>query len=211
MDGTVAFRLAKHASAFQRKLARLSEDTDPARRQGSGPWAALGAIRDSSVRARTQARLFPRLFGPWPALERLDERAPRLALLDRDRLLQQLCLLALAARPGALRCCIAREPRQALRAVLGEAFEQLLKAGQRGRAVPPAAAAWTPAHWACLGYLDWQTLLNPKEDLTLRRLAEASLPPGLLGVPANVSTVPRERTAAQAVAHLDELSLEWSC
>jgi len=209
MDGSVAFRLAQHASAFQLKLARLPQDTDPAR-QGDGALRCLALVTDPKARGRLVARLYPRLFGPWPSLARLDDRATRLALLDRDRLVSHLCRLALAARPGALRCCIARDVRRALQASLGDAFDGLLRGGTGGRAIPETAAGWSPLHWACLGFLDWATLLQP-EDKPLRRLVEASLPPGLLGMPAACSTVPRERSAAKAVEELDRLSLEWSC
>lgn len=205
------FQLAQAAAAFQSKLARLPDDVDPERiAQPGTPWSWLAALRNAAARQRVLARLFPQLVAPWPPLARLTERAGRIALLDRPTLLRHWCLLALAGRPGVLRCCIDRGARTALQAELGAAFEPLLSVSTRGRSVSERASIWTPAHWACVGYLDWAALLTT-EDAALRRMARLSLPPGLLGVHGELRDAAADLTPATALALIDELELEWSC
>lgn len=211
MDPTLALQFAQGAAAFEDKLARLPDDLDPARLTPPGtPWAWVAALRDPLARRRALARLFPHLVAPWPPLARLCERAPRLALLDRATLLRRWTLLAVAARPGVLRCCIDREARGSLQAALGPAFDALASASPLSRAVSSHAAQWTPMHWACIGYLDWTSLLQP-EDAPLRRMARLSLPPGLPGATQAPREAPAEGPAARALALIDSLGLEWTC
>lgn len=211
MTDTDPFKLAQAAAAFQSKLGRLPDDVDPERiAQPGAPWSWLASLRDTSARRRVIARLFPQLVAPWPALERLAQRPGRIVLLDRASMIRHWCLLALAGRPGVLRCCIERDARAALQAALGHAFEPLLSVSSRGRSVPERASAWTPAHWACVGYLDWTALLTT-EDAALRRMARLSLPPGLLGVHGELREAAADLAPATALALIDELQLEWSC
>jgi hypothetical protein len=211
MSDTLAFQWAQAASAFEAKLGRLPEDVAPERlRQPATPWAWLARLDNAQARRRAVLRLYPRFVAPWPTLQRLAGRHARLALLDRSRLLRQWCQLALAGRPGVLRCCVAREARRALRETLDGAFEPLMSVSGRGRAVPDPCNTWSPLHWACAGYLDWCALLAP-EDAPLRELALLSLPPGLLGVEQALPAAPAELPPPNAQRLVDELELEWSC
>jgi hypothetical protein len=211
MDDSLAFRLAQGALAFEHKLAQLPDDVHPARAaQPGAPWQWIAATRDRRVRGRIVARLFPRLVAPWPPLAQLDERASRLALLDGDAVQRQLCLLALAARPGVLRGCIDRVARSALQAALGPAFEALALASRHARISAPAAACWTPQQWACAGYLDWIGMLQP-QDNALRRMARLSLPPDLARVGIDLEQARRDLPAATAMARLDEMGVAWPC
>ena len=211
MNPTDPFSLAQAAAAFQHKLTRLPDDVDPERHaQPGAPWGWLTQLADAAARRQVLARLFPQLVAPWPALARLLERPARLALLDRPTMVRHWCLLALAGRPGVLRCVIEREARRSLQEALGAAFEPLLSVSTRGRTVSEHAAAWTPVHWACVGYNDWTALLQA-EDAALRRMARLSLPPGLLGVHREMRETAADLTPATALALIDELRLEWSC
>jgi len=211
MTAPTAFQLAQAAAAFQAKLSRLPDDVDPERLTQPGtPWGWLASLRDPLARQRAMVRLFPKILGTWPSIDRLLERAGRVALLDRAAMLRQWCLLALAGRPGVLRCCIDRQARDALKAMLGPAFDPMAAVGTRGRAVSERAGVWTPVHWACVGYMDWTALLQT-QDSGLRRIARLSLPPGLLGVHQETREAAADLTPATALALIGELGLEWSC
>jgi hypothetical protein len=211
MNDSLAFRLAQAAAAFDTKLRRLGDDIAPERLQmPASPWAWLDRLADPLARRSAVVRLYRQFIAPWPSLDRLLERHARIALLGRSAQWRTWCMLALAARPGVLRCCVAKEPRRALRETLGSAFEPLMSVSARGRATTGELAAWTPAHWACAGYLDWCTLLAP-DDAALRELAVLSLPPALMGVEAALAAVPADLPPAHAVKLIDELGLEWSC
>jgi len=211
MDPTLALQFAQTAAAFAAKLDRLPDDMDPTRlRQTRAPWSRVAALTSPLARRRALANLFTQHVAPLPPLARMRERAPRLALLDRSTLLRRWCVLAVASRPGVLRCCIDREARGNLQAQLGPAFDALASAGANGRAMSHRASSWTPLHWSCVGHLDWSTLLQP-EDAPLRRMARLSLPPGLLGVAQAMREVPAESSAVQALGLIDALGLEWTC
>ena len=206
-----ADELAQHALALQAKLARLCDDLDPVRAALPGSrWALVAQVHEPLARAHMVARVFADELSPWPELIRLSERAPRVALLDRHAMVRSLALLALAGRPGALRCCIDRVARDGLRELLGHAFEPLSMRLERGRAAPAGVAAWTPLHWASLGYIDWTSLMQPG-DRPLQRLVQLSLPQGLLGMRAKHAAFAAEMPAPRALALIDELGLEWPC
>ena len=201
--------LAHCAHAFEHKLATLDEALDPSH-LGALPreWVLLGQVGNERLRHRIAARLARTVVAPWPRLTDLLQREARLALLDRGAILNQLCLLALAGRPGVVRCCLRREPREALRSALGPAFDALSAAG--GRAVEDEVAQWSPLEWACMGYLDWLELLG-SNDPALGRLVSLSLPAGLLSMPQRRDDAPAERSPREALNLLQELDLEWSC
>ena len=210
MEALQPFDLAQAALALEHKLAALSEHMDPRRLHAGSAWAAIDRLPDAPLRRRLAARVFLQRVGPWPALARLHDRPARLVMLDGPGIVRQLCLLALAGRPGALRGCVDREVRTGLQAALGPAWDTLATVAERGRIVGQAATAWTPLHWACLGYCDWTGLLQ-RGDSALRRLVRLSLPPGLLGVRRRLRALQPDLPPAQALALLDELGLEWPC
>jgi hypothetical protein len=204
-------RLAEHALAFQRKLAAFGDHVDPRRLSAPGDyWTWLGQLPDAGMRQRIAARLFERSVAVLPPLERLADRHARVVLLSREVILRQFCTLALARRPGALRCCIDRDVRAGLREALGPNFEILAMAADRGRPLGEPAVRWTPMHWSCLGYIDWSLLLQ-RDDQALRRIARMSLPRGLLGMNKLYPVARADLKPARAVALMDELGLEWSC
>ncbi len=210
MDANPA-ELAAWARAFEDKLSTLAAHADPERlRHASPPWACVASLPDRNARQRIAARLFVRDVGPLPRLSRLLDRNARLVLLDRESLMRHLCALALARRPGVLRCCVAREVRARLRRALGCAFDALMSASHLGRARPESVTNWTPVHWTCVGYFDWTHLLE-KDDSALRRIVRLSLPSTLLGMQALRRLAPADFTAQRAVELMVEHGVEWSC
>jgi hypothetical protein len=148
-------QLAALAQALGKKLARLSADTDAEQlRQlrATPPWAifascgvsetALGDADNAStaVFRRLQTGLFLKHIGGLPALATLLQPSAQLALLPLERIQSQLCALALACRPGVLRCCIDKTVRQGLQLVLGPAFAPLSMLSRHGRPVAEAQA-----------------------------------------------------------------------
>ncbi|NRF72446.1 hypothetical protein HLB44_36405 [Aquincola sp. S2] len=199
--------LAAWARGLECKLEQLPQHLhDPAR----APWAAwLAQLPTGPARRRVAARLFEQHVAPLPPLDRLSDRDARVALLPRETLLRQLCMLALARRPGVLRCCVDGRTRAGLRSMLGDAFDALVSVGQNGRAPPEHTMRWTPMHWSCQGYYDWAGLLA-QGDQALRRIVRLSLPPDLLDV-RRAQLPPADLRAAPAVGIMNDLSLEWSC
>jgi hypothetical protein len=90
-------------------------------------------------------------------------------------LLCRLCTLALARRPGALRCCIDGPTRNALRQALGESFDRLREQARGGRALPAELARREPVAWACVGYRD-AVRAGMLPWRSLRRMTRLSLP-----------------------------------
>lgn len=172
--GTAA-RLAMLAQAFEQRVDGLVDALDASWFAASRMPALVQALPPGTARRRVLLRLFDRWCGPLPLLPDLDGPAGRLGLLERTPLLARLCALALLMRPGALRCCVERRTRQALEQTLGPAFAALGNAAQGGAAVTSAQAAWTPLHWACMGYTDLSTA-RAWPHRSLRRLVRLALP-----------------------------------
>jgi len=205
-----AASLAAWAQGFEHKLARLAEHMDPSQLNRSTlPWRWIAQLPDTAVSTSVAAKLFAQHVAPLPDLLRLQDRNARVALLDRDTLLRQLCALALARRPAAVRCCIDSRARNDLHEMMGSGFDALLSVSHRGRALPEYAARWTPMHWSCLGFFDWAGLLQAS-DRAIRRMVRLSLPVGLLDVRRR-RPPGADLDATRAVQVLDELGLEWSC
>lgn len=211
MTTDAAVHLADWAQAFDQRLQGLADDLDPSWRAAlSAQWSVLAHLPDDAARRRFTAQMVSAQCGGWPPLQRWLEAPPRLALLHRPELLRQLCTLALARRLGVLRCAVEREVRQGLKEALGPNFEPLSTLAEQGRAVADAAVAWSPLHWACVGYGDWLALLQPEDDV-VRRIVRLSLPRGLLNMPQQRQQARGERSAAQALAALHDLGVDWPC
>lgn len=167
--------LAVLALAFEQRLDRLPDTLDPSWRDSSTLCTLAAALPCGGARRATLLQLFRGWCGPLPALTDLVPAAGQLALLERIPLLGHLCVLAVMARPGALRSCVEKRPRQALQQALGPVFDTLRDDRRPGAALPPHAAAWTPMQWACVGYLDLvRARLWPHRSV--RRLVRLALP-----------------------------------
>ncbi|SEK24887.1 type III secretion protein (HrpB4) [Roseateles sp. YR242] len=212
-SGDTIARLAGWAVAFDAKLCGLAEDLDTSWRQALlGPWSFLDAMPPERA-----AVLWPRLWrdrlaheGHWPALGRFDDPLTRLCLLPRGDLLQRLCTLALARRPGVLRCCIDRSVRAPLQRALGDTFSVLSTFSPQGRPVDAAQAAWSPVQWACVGFADWSAALAGDSRL-ITTLVRWSLPRQALDQVLDAAPVPAERPVAAALAALGQAEVTWPC
>lgn len=201
-------QLAVLAQHLGLKLERLAADTDPEQ------WRRLdfeptGADAAASSRA-AMLRRFVAHIGGLPALASLLQPAARLALLPREDIRSRLCALALAGRPGVLRCCVDKATRQALQQSLGPAWTPLCAISRRGSNAGPAPAPRSPLEWACVGYADWRAALLPGEPV-LHRLVGLSLPASLLEAtlagPAEAAEVAPQR----ALQQLADEGLPWPC
>ena len=205
-------QLAAWAVSFDGKLRGLVDDLDASwQDELLGPWAFLEALPPESA-----AALWPRLWrdrmapgGGLPALGRFADPLPRLGLLPRGELLQRLCTLALARRPGVLRCCIDRTVRAPLQRALGEHFAPLAAMSARGRPVEADQAAWTPVQWACVGFSDWSAALSA-DDGPVRQMVRWSLPRAAVEE-VLASPVAAERNVAASLSALAEADVEWPC
>jgi hypothetical protein len=212
MTMAAAEQLAAWAVSFDGKLRGLVDDLDASwQDELLGPWAFLEALPPESA-----ASLWPRLWrdrmapeGGLPALGRFADPLPRLGLLPRGELLQRLCTLALARRPGVLRCCIDRTVRAPLQRALGEHFAPLAAMSARGRPVEAGQAAWTPVQWACVGFSDWSAALSA-DDGPVRQMVRWSLPRTAVDE-VLASPVAAERNVAASLAALAEADVEWPC
>lgn len=196
--------LARLALVFQRRLDRLPDDIDDG-------WAALNALRpaldqmpDGPSRRRLMLTLYRRWCGPLPDPRLLATPGGRLALHGRLGLLSRLCAVALAGRPGVLRCCVEIRARRALEGALGPAMAALRESARQGAVVPAQVAAWSPIQWACVGYADL-ALAGAWPHRGLRRLVRLALP-ARWPVPDGRHQVPvRHACALEGLARLDAL------
>ena len=204
-------RLAECARAFERKLQGIEHDLDPEWREALRPtWPFLEGLPAGVPRQQLVSRLLVTQMGGLPALERLLDPAARLVLLERPALLSRLCMLALARRPGMLRCCIERPVRQALMGALDEDFDVLMRLTLAGAPFRHEATGWVPMQWACAGYFDWAALLV-SGDGVLRRIARLSLPRRLLRRVQELRPVPAQLSSRRALAALAEAGVAWPC
>jgi len=206
-------QLAAWAVAFDAKVRGLVDDVDASwEDELLAPWSFLDGLSAEHV-----APLWPRLWrdrldghGGWPALGRFADPLPRLGLLPRGELLHRLCALALARRPGVLRCCIDRSVRVPLQRALGETFAPLAAMSLRGRPVEAELAAWTPVQWACVGFADWSAALAA-DDAPVREMVRWSLPRVALDGVIDAAPVPAEREVSAALAALADVEVTWPC
>lgn len=204
-------------------MARLSGDTDAEqlRQLRAKPrWAAIArcgvseaALADetnasTAVFRNLQMSLFLKHIGGLPDLTALLQPWAQLALLPRERILSQLCALALACRPGALRCCIDKTVRQRLQLALGPAFAPLATLSRDGRPVAEELVRRTPAEWACVGFEDWRHSLVPGQPV-LHRLVALSLPAAEFVATAAAVASEAELSAPEALRRLAGQGLAW--
>jgi hypothetical protein len=203
--------LAAACRSLEHKLLTLADHADPSWQEVHPKrWPVLHQVPAGEARSSLLARLLLADASGRLSAQRLQTPEGRLALAGREAVVRNLCALALACRPGAVRCCIDRTAKQALAAVLGELFGVLQASSPHGRAVRHDVAAWSPLHWACLGYLDWLKLVGPEEPL-LRRVVHMSLPRHLLGMATRRRWARRERAPRAALQALHEAGGAWPC
>jgi len=203
--------LAAWLAELQAKLFSLPEHLDEAWHPLIVErWPFLAQVIDGTAQGRLLGVLLLQDSRGAPPAQRLSLPEVRLALQDRAAIQRSLCALALARRPGVLRCCIDREARGSLRDALGELFDPLARLGLRGRPVSAEVAVWSPLHWACMGYMDWLELLVG-DDRLFRRIVRLSLPPQLLAMPKRRRQARAEFAPAQAVQALKDMEVAWPC
>lgn len=210
MNAATVRQLAGWALALTQRLEQLHEDHDAEWRDELHSTCVLaGALAQTRSR-----RLVPRLWGDrlgaLPRLDRLADPLARLCLLPRAEVLNRLCTLAIARRPGVLRCCIDREARARLRTALGDSLEPLTAISRHGKAVDEAVAAWSPLVWACIGWSDWTAVLPPS-DGAVREIVRLSMPRRMIADLAGSMAVPADRPVAQAVEALEDAGVRWPC
>ncbi len=211
--------LARRLKAWAKGVQHLDVQVHPdwIERAGGG-WASLwhpaGAAADPSTglppRAlggsashrlashRLHLRLAAVLCGGEPAAHELLSPLGRWCVLPPAELEQHLMSLALALRPGVLRCCVHRPVRQALWSSLGSVAEALGQLGAHAAAPPRDQLTWMPAQWAGIGYGDLtRARLWPSRGL--RRWVRLRLPCRL----PRVAPMRRRDVVAQAVDQVD--------
>jgi hypothetical protein len=171
-------------------------------------WPFLSFVTEEAPRARLLARALAGAGLPDPLL--LAAPDGQLACMAPGQRMRSLCVLALARRPGVLRCCVEKESRVALKGAVGDAAGPLAALSDGGRAVPHHVTTWTPQHWACTGFLDWCELPAGRDRL-LRRLVGVSLPRGLLDMTRRRRAAPPDCSSAGALAALSEAGGAWPC
>ncbi|UXH78285.1 type III secretion protein HrpB4 [Roseateles amylovorans] len=204
---------ASWALAFGHKLQGLIDDLDAEwREEVMTPWAFVDAMPEADAR-----RLMPRLWsgrlraaGGLPRLRRFADPLTRLCLLPRGDLLHRLCTIALARRPGVLRCCIDRSVRAPLQRALGDSFDALAAMSRSGKPVDAATANWSPVVWACVGFADWSAQLAPEDD-AVRQIVQLSMPRTLLADVLAQPDVPADRGVTESLAALADAGVNWPC
>lgn len=203
--------LAELAANFQRRLSNLGAQMDPS---WSAPlrrkWPVLQCMNDPALSNATLRVLLLHECPSVPEAARLSTPEGYVTLLPRDALHQALAALALACRPGVLRCCIDRDARASLAGALGGFFEPLLAMSGLGAPVSAEAAAWSPLHWTCRGCVDWMAMTRPDDEL-LRRLVCLSLPAGLLGMHRRGARARAQWRPPRALGHLRASGVTWPC
>jgi hypothetical protein len=161
---------------FQERLGGWAAELDPSWRESRLAQHLLAfADAPAPARLRVSSAVFAHWCGPLPQPATLVDGAGALALCRREELLARLCALALALRPGVLRCCVDARARALLRRALGDSFDSLRQQAQGGRAVAANVARREPIAWACTGYRDLvRAELLPWRSV--RRFVRVSLP-----------------------------------
>lgn len=203
--------LAELATNFERRLSNIGAQLDPSWSTHLGrKWPVLQCMNDAALSNATLRLLLLHECASVPEAARLSTPEGYVTLLPRDALHQALAALALACRPGVLRCCIDRDARTALAGSLGGFFEPLLALSALGAPVSAEAAAWSPLHWTCRGCVDWMAMLRPEDDL-LRRLVCLSLPAGLLGMHRRAAGARAQWRPPRAIGELRAGGVAWPC
>lgn len=212
MTATVATvqQLAGWALALTQRLEQLHEDHDAEWRDELHSTCVLAGALPPAQARRLAPRLWADRLGALPRLERMADPLARLCLLPRAEVLNRLCTLSIARRPGVLRCCIDREARARLRTALGDSLTPLTAISRHGKAVDEAVAAWSPLVWACIGWADWTAVLPPT-DGAVRELVRLAMPRRMIADLAGSMAVPADRPVTQAIEALEDAGVRWPC
>lgn len=203
--------LAQMAVQLQERISHLSPELDPSWSDVLlSQWPVLQYVTDAALRDELMIKLLLRDYPALPSAGRLTCPEARLVLLPRGGILQSLAALAIACRPGVLRCCIDREVRMVMESALGPFFGPLVEVSSGGRPVSAQAAGWSPLHWSCMGYLDWLPLLR-RDDRLFRRVVRLSLPAGLLAMHKRRRAAPLQLRPSAAMEMLCRMETGWPC
>ncbi len=142
------------------------------------PQDLLDALPDNATRERVIRLYVRRWRGSDPPAEALATAPGRWVLLPVAALELRLCALALARRPGVLRSCVARQPRNELAALLGPVLVPLkeLSLQAASRPIDSAFANAGAGFWVQVGYLD-AVAAGAWRHPSLQRMVRATLPP----------------------------------
>jgi hypothetical protein len=209
----VAATWAVLAQAVDCKLQRLYTDLDPDRaKKFRLTWPFFASFGDTETTSLNRSNVVLKILishcGGLPMLTEFNPSAARLALLSRPEIHVQLCALAIARRPGVLRCCVDKQARQSLQAALGSTLFALNALSHSGQRVAPASANWQVLRWVCIGYRDWYETIAPQAS-TIHQMVALSLPEAMLYEVLAAPAEPAEHGAVAALERLETQGVAW--
>lgn len=210
---TTATSLAELAQSVEYKLRFFDTDLDPDRAKAlRQAWPFIASLSNPATASACERTAWLKITvqqcGGIPSLMEFTHAAAKIALLSRAEIHTQLCTLAVARRPGVIRCCIDKETRLALRSALGPAFIALNALARSSKPVSPLVMHWSALRWACIGYRDWHDTLAPKVP-TIHQLVAHSLPELMLSEVTESPPELAEHGADVALELLAEQGLSW--
>jgi hypothetical protein len=210
---TTATSLAALAQSVEHKLRFFNADLDPDRAKALlKKWPFVAGLSPPAQASASERKVWLQMTvqqcGGLPPLVEFSHSAARLALLPRVEIHTQLCALAIARRPGVLRCCIDKQKRLALRTALGPTFLALNTLARSSKAVSILVTDWPVLRWVCVGYRDWYDTIAPKVP-TIHQLVALSLPELTLAEVMESRSEPAEYGAGAAVKLLATQGLSW--
>lgn len=208
-----ATSLAALAQSVEHKLRFFYTDLDPYRAEAlRQAWPFIALLSNPATANAYEHKVWLKMTvqqcGGVPPLMDFSHAAARLALLPRAEIHTQLCTLAIARRPGVIRCCIDKQTRLTIRSALGPAFIAVNKLARSSKPVSPLVTHWPILHWACVGYRDWHDSLAPKVP-AIHQLVAHSLPESMLSEVMESVSEPAEHGANFAVELLAAQGLSW--
>ena len=209
----LAITWAALARAVERKLQRLHTDLDPDRAKVFRlTWPFFPSFEDTKTISSQSSNLISKVLisrcGGLPQLTEFNPSAARLALLSRAEIHAQLCILAIARRPGVLRCIVDKQTRQSMQAALGSALFALNALGRSSQRVVSVSANWQALRWVCIGFRDWQEAIAPQTP-TIHQMIALSLPEAMLLEVLAAPIEPAEHGAVAALELLKTQGIAW--
>jgi hypothetical protein len=209
----VAATWAVLARAVECKLQRLYVDLDPDRAKNFHvTWPFFSSLDDTKTTSINHSNVVLKILishcGDLPLLTEFNSSAARLALLSRAEIHVQLCALAIARRPGVLRCCVDKQARHSMQAALGSTLFALNALSRSGQRVAPASANWQVLRWVCIGYRDWYETIAPQAS-TVHQMVALSLPEAMLYEVLAAPAEPAEHGVVVALERLESQGVAW--
>jgi Bacterial type III secretion protein (HrpB4) len=201
------------ARAVDHKLQSLVMDLDPDRaKKFDLMWPPLSSFGNTRLMSSNRGNAILKILishcGGMPLLTEFNPSSARLALLPRAEIHVQLCALAIARRPGVLRCCVDKQARQSLQASLGSRLSALKVLSLSSQQVSPESANWRPMRWVCIGYRDWCETIAPRTP-TIHRMVALSLPEAMLHEVLAAPAEPAEHGVVVALQRLETQGVAW--